>query len=282
MPPKTIREYFGPSSTGVHNNIDDLILQEELDRFAQTGSIRADTSPEYIGGVDPVVENIAMGPLLTLKSLGSVGKKILEKTGLRNPVSHYTRARNIPNILKKGKIEGYEGVSVTRDPSFTSRTHGPIGTDIRLVVDRDELIKKGLKVEPYVEPGGMPGYYKTLNSYGRPPITLENYKKMHGQYPNQMNPRFEFEERVRGTIPTENIKLVDILKLPEWFGDTQTRHYYNLKEFLKNLSSTKTPIVKSIFAEDRLKNIPVKDDETLENIYKLMQTPTYKFDPFKR
>ena len=75
MPPKTIREYFGPSSTGVHNNIDDLILQAELDRFAQTGSIRADTSPEYIGGVDPVVENIAMGPLLTLKSLGSVGKK---------------------------------------------------------------------------------------------------------------------------------------------------------------------------------------------------------------
>ena len=280
--PKTINEYFQPSSTGSHSNIDNLILQAELDKFAQTGSIREDKTPRYIGGTDDVVANMALSPILTLKSMGNVGRKILEKTGLRNPLSHYTRARNISNIFKKGRIDGYRGVSTTRDPSFTDRSHNTIGTDIRLVVDRDELIKKGLKVKPYVEPGGMPGYSKTLNDYSRPPITLENYRKIHGQYPNQMNPRFEFEERVRGNIPTENIKLIDILKLPEWFGDTNYRHSYNLRQFLKNLSSTKTPIVKSTFAEDRLKNIPVKDEETLENIYKLMQTPTYKFDPFKR
>ena len=52
--------------------------------------MRVDRTPEYIGGVDPVVENVALSPILTLKSLGSVGRKILEKTGLRNPVTHYT------------------------------------------------------------------------------------------------------------------------------------------------------------------------------------------------
>jgi hypothetical protein len=256
------------SSTGVHNNIDNLILQAELDKLAQTGSMRADTRPQYIGGVDPIVENIAMGPLLTLKSLGSVGKKLLEKTGLRNPVSHYTRARNISNILKKGKIYGYEGVSVTRDPSFTSRPHGSIGTDVRLVLDRDELIRKGFPMKPIA----VRGYRKT---------SPYEFNKENARY-QKMNPRFEFEERVRGSIPTENIKLVDILKLPEWFGDTHPRHSYNLKEFLKNLSSIKSPIVKSSLAEDRLRNIPVRDEEVFKNIYKLMQTPTYKFDPFKR
>ena len=49
-----------PVSTGVHNNIDNFILQAELDKFAQTGVVYADKTPEYIGGVDPFVANIGL------------------------------------------------------------------------------------------------------------------------------------------------------------------------------------------------------------------------------
>ena len=35
--PNTINEYFQPSSTSSHSNIDDLILQAELDKFDRTG-----------------------------------------------------------------------------------------------------------------------------------------------------------------------------------------------------------------------------------------------------
>ena len=87
MPSRTLKDYIGyqnggmaqPSSTGVHNNIDNLILQAELDKLAQTGSMRVDRTPEYIGGLDPIVQNVALSPILTLKSLGSVGRKLLKK-----------------------------------------------------------------------------------------------------------------------------------------------------------------------------------------------------------
>tara|TARA_R110000851_G_scaffold55965_5_gene130957 strand:+ start:5059 stop:6054 length:996 start_codon:yes stop_codon:yes gene_type:complete len=329
MPPKTIREYFGPSSTGVHNNIDDLILQAELDKFAQTGTVGVDRTPEYIGGTDDVVANIAMSPLMTLKTLGNVGKKIIEKTGLRNPVSHFTGGESAKNILESGTIRGASesfpgkpfykdsrkyldkqlnrdksgwlsetdikfqkqllssfpmpkspAVSVTRDPMFTSRYHNNIGTDIRFVLDRDELIKKGLKISPYVELSGMPGYSKTLNSYGRGPITLDNYKKIHGYYPDQMNPRFEFEERVRGYIPTENIKLIDILQLP--LG--QSIYSNKIQNLLSELAKTNIPIIKSELAKDRLSKIPIgrEREGAFKDVYKLLETPTYKFDPFKK
>jgi len=297
MPPKTIREYFGPSSTGVHNNIDDLILQAELDRFAQTGSIRADTSPEYIGGVDPVVENIAMGPLLTLKSLGSVGKKILEKTGLRNPVYHFTTADRLGKILKQGAIRGKEqafpgkpfredasskkirklygegappekspAVSVTRDPMFSNRPHDYIGTDIRLVMDRDNMIKKGLKMQPYVEVGGYRKTLDALDSY-----SLDNLGKM--------NPRFEFEERIRGNIPTENIKLIDILNVPtpDLFGKYSDIYNERLMSFLRGLSKTDIPMIKSPQAERAFEKIPKSGLSELIQV----KAPTYKSEPFK-
>jgi hypothetical protein len=286
--PKTINEYFQPSSTGVHNNIDNLIIGAELDRFAQTGSIRADRTPEYIGGVDPVVENIAMGPLLTLKSLGSVGKKILEKTGLRNPVSHFTKGESAKDILESGIIKGASGafpgrpfkkemgtlilddskgvpwshspkspaVSVTRDPMFSNRPHHYVGTDIRFVMDRDDLIKKGFKIEPFTE---------------------LNYRKTIPSPYNSPNPRFEFEERVRGYVPTENIKLIDILQLPLGQSDVSE----DMLKLLGQLSRANIPIIKSSLAKNRLSKIPVGKVDTFEDIYKLMETPTYKHNPFK-
>lgn len=290
--PRTVNEYFQPASTGVHNNIDNLILDAELDKLAQTGSMRADTRPQYIGGVDPIVENIAMGPLLTLKSLGSVGKKIIEKTGLRNPVSHYTTGQGAANILKTGNIKGtslYPGkssrtkfrkfrkesypalgrpddwsASITRDPMFTSRPHGTIGTDIRFILDRDELVKKGFPMKP-IAVANFEKVIKTLNP------SLKKLEK-------SMNPRFEFEERVRGNIPTENIKLIDILQLPLGESDFSP----NMLKLLGQLSRTNIPIIKSNLVKNRLSKIPIGKVDTFSDVYKLMDTPTYRFDPFEK
>ena len=276
--PRTVNEYFQPASTGVHNNIDNLILDAELDKLAQTGSMRADTRPQYIGGVDPIVENIALSPLLTLKRLGTVGKELIEKTGLRNPVSHFTRGESAKDILEAGTIRGASksfpgAVSVTRDPMFSNRPHGSIGTDVRFILDRDELVKKGFPMKPIA----VSNYKKTLNNYGRPPITLENYKKIHGYYPDQMNPRFEFEERVMRNIPIENVKLIDILQLPLGEPDFSP----NMLKLLGQLSRTNIPIIKSNLVKNRLNKMPIGKVDTFSDVYKLMDTPTYKTNPFK-
>jgi hypothetical protein len=315
----TVKGYFEPSSTNVHSNIDNLILQSKLDEFAKTGVMYADKRPKYIGGADDVVANIALSPILTLKSMGKVGKKILEKTGLRNPVSHYTHIDRLADILEEGTIKGAEkafpgkafkeeavdkrlrklygegvgiekspAVSVTRDPMFLDRSHTNIGTGTRLILDRDEMIKKGLKIEPYVETGGMPGYSKTLNDYSRFPVTLENYRKIHGQYPNQMNPRFEFEERIRGYIPTKNIKLIDLLKFPQGAGSR-----YQAADIINALGKTDIPIIRNPQTTEQIEtmakmfskyNLSAFQPKSLleSNLNKLLESPTYKFDPFKR
>ena len=285
----TVKGYFEPSSTKVHSNIDDLILQSKLDEFAQTGVMYADKRPKYIGGADDVVANIALSPILTLKNMGDVGRKILEKTGLRNPVSHYTRGQSAKDILESGTIKGAEGgfpgksfkgeyekkqemiarklgdysyrakspaVSITRDPMFLSRPHSHVGSEIGLIMDRDQLVRQGMKIQPFAEKG-FQKTYQTLR---------------------ELNPKFEFEERIRGYVPTKNIKLIDLIQLPKDLPDKSV----DLFEILNAFNKSRIPIIKSPLVEERLRKIPIKDDETFENIYKLMQTPTYKFDPFKR
>lgn len=282
------------ASTNVHNNIDNLILKAEQDKLDQTGFMYADKSPAYIGGVDPVVENIAMGPLLTLKSLGSVGKKLLERTGLRNPVSHYTTSQGATNILKSGNIYGTgkfpgksliggtRAVSVTRDPMFTSRSHSSIGTDIRFIMDRDELVRKGFPMKPIA----VRGYRKT---------TPYEFNKENARY-QKMSPRFEFEERIRGNIPTENIRLIDLARLPLEDVD----RYKTLIE----LSKSRAPIIKSFEAKESLqrtlnnirrarlgrgkpfsqylKEQGVDTQDYIQATEQLLNTPTYRFDPFSR
>tara|TARA_R110002020_G_scaffold35259_2_gene106586 strand:+ start:2166 stop:3110 length:945 start_codon:yes stop_codon:yes gene_type:complete len=312
--PKTINEYFQPSSTGVHNNIDNLIIGAELDRFAQTGSIRADTSPEYIGGVDPVVENIAMGPLLTLKRLGTVGKELIKKTGLRNPVSHFTKGESAKDILKSGTIKGASGafpgkpfykdsrkyldrqlnrdktgwlsetdikfheqfpkspsVSITRDPMFLERPHKHVGTDIRFVMDRDDLVKKGFKIQPFTE-----GHFR--KSYPVPRELIDKLKSGKEKTLYQMNPKFEFEERVRGYIPTENIKLIDLIQLPRGISNKSE----DLFKILEALNKSKIPIIKSPLAKERLGKMnpsDIRNERDYNNIMKLLLTPTYPNSP---
>lgn len=284
------------ASTNVHNNIDNLILKAEQDKLEQTGFMYADKSPAYIGGVDPVVENIAMGPLLTLKSLGSVGKKLLERTGLRNPVTHYTTGSGATEILKSGTIRGRDqafpgkpfkqdtrkeiakrplltkfpiapgspAVSVTRDPMFLSRPHVHVGSDIGLIMDRDQLVKKGMKIQPFAEAK----YGKVL------PYLHTQYKKM--------NPRFEFEERVRGYIPTENIRLIDLAYFPQGAGKR-----FEAADMLNQLSKSNIPIIRSpettdqirlmdeMFRRYRPQSRRYSGSTLQENLNRLLEAPTY-------
>ena len=289
MPKQSISDFLKPQtttpvSTNVHSNIDNLIVQSKLDEFDRYGSMRT-TPLEYKGGVDDVVANIAMNPMMTLKSLGSIGRQILQKTGLRNPVSHYTTGRRAGNIVSEGRIKGTErefpgkpfkeepfekklrdlygegarqerspAVSVTRDPKFLSRPHKHVGTDVRFVMDRDEMIKKGLKIQP---------------------ISIGGFKK---SYDNVLNPKFEFEERVRGNIPIENVKLIDFFKQP--------KDKYLMYRMINELSRTDIPIIRSKNTTEGLlnfrKHLIEEESPLLRLIDKLINTPTYKFDPFKR
>ena len=293
----TVKGYFEPSSTKVHSNIDDLILQAKLDEFAQTGVMYADKRPKYIGGADDVVANIAVSPILALKSMGNVGRKILEKTGLRNPVSHYTHIDRLADILEEGTIKGAKrafpgkafkeeavdkrlrklygegagvekspAVSITRDPMFLSRPHSHVGSEIGLIMDRDQLVKQGMKIQPFAEKG-FQKTYQTLR---------------------ELNPRFEFEERIRGYVPTKNIKLIDLLKFPQGAGSR-----YQAADIINALGKTDIPIIRNPQTTEQIEtmakmfskyNLSAFQPKSLleSNLNKLLESPTYKFDPFKR
>ena len=293
------------SSTKVHSNIDNLILQSELDKFAQTGWMSEDRTPEYIGGTDDVVANVAMSPLLAAKKIPSLLKAIKDM-GLKNPLYHFTSAPKASGIIKSGTIKGAErafpgkpfkgeemvgwtedleslrrkspAVSVTRDPKFTSRPHKHVGTDVRFIMDRDEMIKKGLKIEPFVEEG----FEKWRQLYGGKSLGDIASGKLYktGVKPN---PMFEFEERVRGNIPTENIKLIDLLKFPKWAMEDEVSGMALRKaDFLHDILKKKIPIMMSEEARSSIKQLGGKELLTSREFEKLMKAPTYKFDPFKR
>ena len=313
-----------PASTDVHNNINDLIMKAEVDSKLKQYSMSAYKTPQPITGTIP---DIALSPLLTLKSLGSVGKKLLERTGLKNPISHYTSTNAISKILKEGKIKGSEGnfpnksykgdnarvlekklmnrkgVSVTRDPAFLQRAHSHVGTDVKFIMDRDNLIKKGFKIKPFTESG----FRKSLTTDADFPLVRkidpttqsvrnpEYYKKIYGRYPEQMNPRFEFEEKVRGNIPLGNVKLIDLLNLPSGAGSR-----FSSAAIMDNLIKSKIPIIRNpqtteqILRVQKMLNkygypdylkakaysLPSKES-TEKNISKLLETLTYKQKPFK-
>lgn len=347
MPKQSISDFLKPQtttpvSTNVHSNIDNLIVQSKLDEFDRYGSMRT-TPLEYKGGVDDVVANIAMNPMMTLKSLGSIGKKLLQKTGLRNPIYHFTRGEKAKDILSEGTIRGTKAmfpgkpfykdsrkyldklldedktgwldqtdlkfveqfptspsVSVTRDPKFLSRPHKHVGTDVRFVMDRDEMIKKGLKVQPFAEGLKFQKVFQPKVASNIQKMIL-NYKlKKGGSLATQMNPRFEFEERVRGNIPTKNIKLIDLIRFPPDNFLTDI----NNQDLIKTLVKSNIPKIKSQTAYNQLldlnKRLTSKNWEDkvskqggvlhiadtrgnlLKYIDELLNTPTYKFNPFKR
>ena len=335
-----------PASTDVHNNINNLIMKAEMDSKLRQYSMSAYKTPQPITGTIP---DVALSPLLTLRSLGSVGKKLLERTGLKNPISHYTSTNAISKILKEGRIKGSSdsfpgkpfygdrknvlskknkqfeneslastdeiqfykdnmpsrspSVSVTRDPAFLQRAHSHVGTDVKFIMDRDDLIKSGLKINPFAESG----FRKSLTTDADFPLVRkidpttqsvrnpEYYKKIYGRYPEQMNPRFEFEERVRGNIPLNQVKLIDFLNLPSGAGSR-----FSSAAIMDNLIKSKIPIIRNpqtteqILRVQKMLNkygypdylkakaysLPSKES-TEKNISKLLETLTYKQNPFK-
>ena len=307
MPPETSNNFFPPASTGVHNNIDNLILQAELNKFAQTGVMYADKTPEYIGGTGDVVANVAMSPLIAAKKIPSL-LKMIKDIGLKNPLYHFTSVPKASGIMKTGAIRGSErafpgkpfredasskkirklygegappekspAVSVTRDPKFTSRPHKHVGTDVRFIMDRDEMIKQGLKIEPFVEGG----FEKWRQLYGGKSLGDIAAGKLYktGVKPN---PYFEFEERVRGNIPTENIKLIDLLKFPKWAMEEEVPGMALRKaDFLHDVLRKEIPIMMSHEARSGIKQLGGRELLTSKEFDKLMSAPTYTYNPFK-
>ena len=166
---------------------------------------------------------------------------------------------------------------------FTSRPHGTIGTDLRFILDKDELVKKGFPMKPIV----VSNFEKTTPLYGGKTLGDIAEGKLY-RTGSKMNPRFEFEERVRGNIPTENIKLIDLLKFPQGAGSR-----YQAADIINALGKTDIPIIRNPQTTEQIEtmakmfskyNLPAfQPKSTLErNLNKLLDAPTYKFDPFEK
>ena len=178
-------------------------------------------------------------------------------------------------------------------------------------MDRDDLIRKGYKIKPFA----LSGFKKTPH-YN---VSSEDYKKIHGYYRNQMNPRFEFEERVLGHLPTKDIKLIDwvktpkgyIQKLSDWTGSptntmpVPSKNFYDLIEYMMGTHKINVMKKKSGWDWYRAPELPLMMSEQvrsslrkiqpyLMNVWeegnqykklksweKLMSAPTYKYNPFK-
>jgi len=324
-----------PVSTDVHNNINDLIMKAEMDSKLKQYSMSTYKQPQPITGTAP---DIALNPLLAAKKIPSL-MKLLKKINLRNPIYHHTNIPKAEKILKTGKIKPTSSVfkggdklpkyskeidefgnyipipkafSVTRDPMFLSRPHFNIGTDVRFIMDRDELVRKGYKMKPFAEgkfrkslttDADFPFVKKidpTVESVKNP----EYYKKIYGKYPEQMNPKFEFEERILGNLPTKDIKLMDFAKTPTnfstWkpalgkgvFGARRPQpELQNLIDTILDINqkSTQLPVIMSEQVRSTLKRVEpyLMDMYTKNNpdrvkaLERLMSAPTYKYNPFK-
>ena len=336
MPPKPLDflQTAAPDATGVHNNIDDLIYQSNAENLWQKALNKVEQSmsgynhPQPITGTAP---DVALNPLLAAKKIPSL-MKLLDKVKLRNPIYHHTAINQAKEILKTGKIKptspfkskDYDKLdydkafSITRDPMFLSRPHSKIGTDVRFIMDRDDLIRKGYKINPTAISGfkktkKIEGNWKFPNIkkifYKGEPKTAEWLEKRKIEltrqgknwekelkntglkleyHPNKMNPRFEFEERVLGDLPTKDIKLIDIANFPSGAGSR-----FKSAELMEQLIKSNIPIIRSPQTTEQMINIEkmfnkygyhshtTENKNVLDNLYKLLKTPTYKYNPFK-
>jgi len=308
-----------PISTDVHNNINDLIMKAEMDSKLKQYSMSAYKQPQPITGTAP---DIALNPLLAAKKIPSL-MKLLKKINLKNPIYHHTSVPKALRILEtqkikatgaspKSDISNKYAFSITRDPMFLSRPHSNIGTDVRFIMDRDDLIKKGYKILPHTDEGFRKSlttdadfpFVKNIDPTTQSVRNPEYYKKIYGRYPEQMNPRFEFEERILGNLPTKDIKLMDFAKIPisdgtfkppigkGLFGKRRPSPY--LQDLINtvldmNQKSTQLPVVMSEQVRSTLKKVEpyLMDMYTKNNpnrvkaLERLMSAPTYKYNPFK-
>ena len=274
-----------PVSTNVHSNIDNLIVQSKLDEFDRYGSMRT-TPLEYKGGVDDVVANVAMSPLLALKNL-KTGVDLLKKINYKNlnPLTHFTRDASLKDIAKSGilKSPSYrEGLSLTRDTGgFLTRPHQSVGNEVSFLFDRKDLVKGGYKPTPFTEPN----YKKTITSN----LDLDHYKEVLGKYAKQMNPRFEFEERLMSgkSLPIEKAKMINLISRKSYpFAGNKFRYdsYYGklmptqhqsirlIKEQAEALSNLKNFNIPTVMSSNYAGNL-FKTITDIENSFKFGGVP---------
>ena len=269
--------------TSVHHNIDKLLFEANLPKH--TMGIH---KPFLIGGTDDIVANIAMSPLIAAKKIPSLLKKIKD-INLKSPLYHYTSSGRAAKILEEGRIKGASqafpgkpfkseprwmdieptqqfapwyrvpspAVSVTRDPAFLTRPHKHVKTDISFISDKPSLKSKGYKIQPFAEKG----YKKTKPRYSSQRGTWFTRRE------NRPNPYFEFEERIRGNLSLEDVKMINVSRLPGRFKDN--------KNLLASLEETNIPVIFSKGAKKKLKSF--KDDirRTKNTMEKLGSDPSF-------
>jgi len=304
MPPKNTllgMTTAEPVSTGVHSNINNLLAQSDKTHLWQKALGEIEKGMSNYKHPDPItgtVPDVALSPLLAAKSIPNL-LKMIRKINLKNPLYHHTRRSDARRILEDNLIEARGafptpilsmkklkesvrkpvlGVSVTRDPLFLQRPHSHIGTDVRFIMDRDELIRKGYKLKPFAEKG-FPKVNRTWNT--------KEYIRM--------NPRFEFEERIRGNIPTKDIKLIDLIRMPSAATmNTEFHSKASTVELLNALAKSNIPIIrpsKTTMDLNRLKNVLhdkgfprtysypdntlIKPESIIRSIDKVLKSTTY-------
>ena len=98
-----------------------------------------------------------------------------------------------------------------------------------------------------------------------------------------MNPRFEFEERILGGLPVSDIKLIDFLRFPKHsFEGKVPGLALNRANLLHRILDKDIPIMMSKDARREMKALGGRELLTTREFDKLMSSPTYSFDPFKR
>lgn len=197
---KAIHEYFDsikgyqqggaiePDATSVHSNIDDLILQAELDKLAQTGSMRADTRPQYIGGVDPIVENV-----------GTAGVKLF---------------RGVPKWVKGQMVKGG---SYKSPPNLLLK---------RMKKKMDDYLVNRTGGAPFLDPEGYYGEYLPSIIKGRGTWASKS-KKEALSYANlgKKGERMLLEFDVPNKVFKENIKSANPFRRETWFEGGIPKEY---------------------------------------------------------
>ena len=149
--------------------------------------------------------------------------------------------------------------------------------------------KKGYKINPTAV-AGFKKIRKTDKQIksGKALHEFDPFRKGEYKYPEQMNPRFEFEERVLGNLPTKDIKLIDIANFPSGAGSR-----FKSAELMEQLIKSNIPIIRSPQTTEQMINIEKMFNKYgfhsytpanrnfQDNIYNLLKTPTYKYNPFK-
>jgi hypothetical protein len=269
-----------------HSQMDKLLFEYEMSNIQpEWGTMRAyqepyDPAKEWGEGMMPLGAGLIKSVAKKVPEIA----KMIKKSGVKSPLYHFTSGKRASEILEQGTIKGkskfpgYKGgtrtypfsegsVAMTRDPAFITRPHHHVSTDISFITDRPYLKRKGYKIKPFSEKG----YEKTNVGWE------EGWKRS-----GQMNPSFEFEERIKGNLPLEDIKMINISNL---LGD-----YWQRAGLLSGLEKSKIPLMFSKTARSQLKSWLKKTDqpnyspqyikERTELLESLLKYPSYK-NPFK-